>query len=441
MTEESGEEKFETIQDEEIEAVTALLRDLDMSAASAPRYPVGMSPERYYFVSFRIMQQQSGNLFASVDAVFSHEWQAFGEEDFSLLMRDCSFEKTWDDGVVQDIYKRTREAAIDPSSLVSDSQAVMRAGGAIPARLFHHVDLVAEAAHLCPKTGADCKVETWIYAASAVLGLSPTDQVPLLKSLCGSLSPQKIHDEEDKPSTMHNTGLNRSPCNLLLMMEQRYLFDLSSCVVAVPIMKVPDAKEWTGKPYRVIVLCDNEKRGKATYQEVAQRVGLSTTNAKPATKDDIDVSVTLLTQVLKFSAFALENKPPPPSRRGASLWEKYRGQLEAYRSLYASLMGESRNDTKNKVMVPTVKELINKRVAVIDLDALNQGNSNIIFPDPLLLTFKSSVNWTRKFGFQMMAEAEAIDGFAQRREQDSLLGKSISLGSNCDDGSHSYSGN
>ena len=130
------------------------------------------------------------------------------------------------------------------------------------------------------------------------------------------LSRQKIHDEDDKPSTMHNTGLNRSPCNLLFMMEQRYLFDLSSCVIALPIMKVADAKEWTGKPYRVIVPCDSEKRGKAMYQEVAQRVGLSTTNAKAATKDEIHVSLTLLTQVLKFSAFVLENKPPPSSRRG-----------------------------------------------------------------------------------------------------------------------------
>ena len=114
--------------------------------------------------------------------------------------------------------------------------------------------------------------------------------------------------------------------------------------------------------------------------------------------------------------------------------------MEAYRSLYASLMEKSRNDTENKVMVPTVKDLVNKWVAVIDLDALNQGNSNVIFPDPLLLTFKSSVNWTRKFGFQMIAEAGPNDGFSLYRDQDSLLGKSISLGSNCDDGSRSYSG-
>ena len=28
-------------------------------------------------------------------------------------------------------------------------------------------------------------------------------------------------------------------------------------------MKDNDVKAWTGKPYRVIVLCDNEKTGKA----------------------------------------------------------------------------------------------------------------------------------------------------------------------------------
>ena len=103
-------------------------------------------------------------------------------------------------------------------------------------------------------------------------------------------------------------------------------------------------------------------------------------------------------------------------------------------------MGESRDDTKNTVMVPTVKDLIDGRIAVIDLDALNQGNSNIIFPDPLLPAFKSYVNWTRKFGLQMIAQAEGHDGFAQQREEDSLLGKSVTLGSDCDDGSRSCGG-
>eukprot|EP00523_Entomoneis_sp_CCMP467_P006247 CAMPEP_0168729618 /NCGR_PEP_ID=MMETSP0724-20121128/6301_1 /TAXON_ID=265536 /ORGANISM="Amphiprora sp., Strain CCMP467" /LENGTH=128 /DNA_ID=CAMNT_0008776517 /DNA_START=55 /DNA_END=437 /DNA_ORIENTATION=- len=124
-----GEEKFEHIPDEEIDAVTTLLRNLDVRTAAAPQYPPGMSAERYYFVSLRIMQQQSGNLFVPVDAVFSHEWQSFGEEDFSSLMRDFSFEKSWDDATVKDIYRRTREAAMDQLCTVSTSQASMRAGG------------------------------------------------------------------------------------------------------------------------------------------------------------------------------------------------------------------------------------------------------------------------------------------------------------------------
>jgi len=305
---------------------------------------------------------------------------------------------------------------------------------------LNHVDLVAGAAHLCPKTGADCKTGTWMYVAASVLGLSPEDPLLLMKSLCGSLPPPDIHNQEDKPSTMHNTGLNRSPCNLLRMMEQKYLFDLSSCVIALPVMKVDEAKAWTGKPYRVVVLCDNEKRGRATFQQVAQRVGLTTTNATAATKDDLEDAVTLLAQILKFSAYALESKPSPPSRRGTALWAKYRDQLQSYRSLYASLMGVSRDNIKNRVMVPTAKKLIDKRAAVVDLGALNQGVSKVVYPDPLLLTFKSSVNWTRKFAFQMIAEAEMIDSFEQQREQDSVLGKEIEFGSNCDDGSRSYGG-
>jgi len=45
----AGEEKFESVRDEEIEAVTTLLRDVDMSTASAPHRPLGMSPDHHFF--------------------------------------------------------------------------------------------------------------------------------------------------------------------------------------------------------------------------------------------------------------------------------------------------------------------------------------------------------------------------------------------------------
>jgi hypothetical protein len=238
---------------------------------------------------------------------------------------------------------------------------------------------------------------------------------------------------------MHNTGFNRSPCNLLHMMDQKDVFDLTSCVILLPVMDLDEARAWTGQSYCVIVLCDNEKLGRATHQQVAQRVGLTSTNAAAATKVDIAKARDLLTHVLKFSAYALENKPPPPSIRGARLWEKYKDQLKAARSLYASIVGDvTRNDLKNRVVIPVAKELVGKIVAKVDLGILNEGAGKVVYPDPLLLTCKSSVNWTRKFAFQMMAEAETTDRFEHQSEQDdSILGQDVEFGSQ-NDGSRSY---
>jgi len=52
-----------------------------------------------------------------------------------------------------------------------------------------------------------------------------------------------------------------------------------------------------------------------------------------------------------------------------------------------------------------------KFVAKIDLGEMTPPvpESNPGIPDPLLLAYKSSVNWTRKYGFQLMAEAEPRD--------------------------------
>jgi hypothetical protein len=42
----------------------------------------------------------------------------------------------------------------------------------------------------------------------------------------------------------------------------------------------------------------------------------------------------------------------------------------------------------------------------VKINLANMASSNSAYPDPLLLAYKSSVNWTRLRGFQLMAEAE-----------------------------------
>ena len=440
----TGEEAKLAVKDEEIEIVTEFLLRLDLTTDSAqpnrPRNPEGMTAERYHFVTQRLLLQQTGNLFASVDDAFFHEWSEFKREDFVSLLRDAEKHKqVVSDLTLKEIYNKTREAAKSKQNAVSHSKSLMRAGGSIPARLCKQVDLVAEAAHLCPKTGTDCKTDTWIYIAAAVLGLDNEDSSELLKALRGCYPPETEETQGRDPATIENTGLNRSPFNLMHMMEQKYVFDATSCVLAIPILDLNEIKRWNGSSYRVIVLCDDDKFQRVSHQEIAQSVGITMTNVVAATTDDTEKAISLLSHVVKFSAYALENMPAPPSTNGAALWQLYRKKLVAARSLYCTMTGRMRPDElQNKVVLPTAKVLSRKIIPVVDLGVLNQGIEKVVFPDPLLLAAKSSVNWTRKFAFQMIAEAEPTDEFeSQLREYDTILGKTVDVGSH-DDGSRSF---
>ena len=446
-TNEEEEAKL-AVDDEEVEIVTEFLLGLDLTTGAAqpnrPQNPEGISAERYQFVIQRLLLQQSGNLFASVNDAFAHEWSEFSREDFDALQRDArDHDYVVSDLTLKDIYNKTRKAAQSSQNRLSNSTTPMRAGGARAAQLFKHckqVDLVTEAARLCPKTGSDCKTDTWMYIAAAVLGLPYDDSSTLLKALHGCYPPMTEETEGETPSTMENTGLNRSPCNLLHMMEPKYVFDSTSCVIALPVLDLDEARAWNGKPYRVIILCDNDKLQRAAHQEIAQRLGITMTNSKAATDRDIEKAISLLSHVLKLSAYSLENMPPPPSTKGAALWKLYRNKLVAARAVYSSFTSGrvTADKLKNRVVVPTAKELSRKIIATVDLGVLNQDIEKVVFPDPILLTAKSSVNWTKKFAFQMMAEAEPTDEFeAQTREYDTILGKTVDVSSH-DDGSRSY---
>jgi len=48
-------------------------------------------------------------------------------------------------------------------------------------------------------------------------------------------------------------------------------------------------------------------------------------------------------------------------------------------------------------------------VAKVNLAKMTTSGSRPAFPDPLLVAYSSSINWTRLHGFKLMAEAEPAD--------------------------------
>lgn len=104
-------------------------------------------------------------------------------------------------------------------------------------------------------------------------------------------------------------------------------------------------------------------------------------------------------------------KGGPDTVAGDLLWKKYRDQLVATQHIAHSVGGDPL--FLHSVMLPSTKTMVHflpeqKIVAKINLQdmVLPVPDSSPAYPDPLLLTYKSSINWTRKYAFQMMAEAE-----------------------------------
>ena len=198
-------------------------------------------------------------------------------------------------------------------------------------------------------------------------------------------------------------------------------------------MTMEEAKNWDGGPYSVVVLCSNGKAAKeknTTAAHITQQIQLQSADLLDATTDDLKKTHSILKQALKACAFVLRTKPGPegPAKK---LWLKYQDSLKTF--LAGVKVTKSNNVPENGVPVPSTFVKPRRRLASkIDLgkctaSGLRLGDQ-VAIPDPMLLTFKSSINWTREHEFQLMAEAEPID--LQQFERDGFDGLFVTVDDN-----------
>ena len=78
-----------------------------------------------------------------------------------------------------------------------------------------------------------------------------------------------------------------------------------------------------------------------------------------------------------------------------------------------------------RILVPLTKAARpeGKMAAKINLAMMTPIGDGVIpaFPDPLLLAYKSSINWTRYYRFQLMAEAEPKSSDGERLFPDDVF--------------------
>ncbi|KAL7574143.1 hypothetical protein ACA910_014824 [Epithemia clementina (nom. ined.)] len=357
----------------------------------------------------RTIRRLDGSAFCTVQELYNPCWQVYSEDDFKSLCRNWEEKKDADDGnnEVFVVYDKTRMESRKNENRVATTSSLMTVNSMRPVRLCSHdkVQNYAEKAHLCPKTGAERKVDTWIYAAAAVLGMpsdNAADRQALLKALRGSV-------KEGSKNVIPLTGLNRSPFNLLSFVLQETWFDKHPGVVALPCLNPDEACKWHGESYSIIILCQ-DVTDVSTADDVAASIALTRTpeqNLHEASEDDITKATQLLRTAVLSSAYCLMEKEGPGTEAGQKLWKRYRKALLSYQHA-AHMIDIENSDILKSAVVPVCRPIPKGRlVAKINLaEMVPPEPGTPAYPDPLLLAFKSSVNWTRPHGFQMIAEAE-----------------------------------
>ena len=195
-------------------------------------------------------------------------------------------------------------------------------------------------------------------------------------------------------------------------MEKERYFDESPGAIVLPVYDVDEAKAWCGEAYSVLILCTS--RLNITPAQMAVRIGLSSTDrefVKRASNTDLQKAAALLTTVVKASAYCLENLEPPENEQARGLWDRYRDSLSLARGNVETITGRQNGELEGCVGVPTTRNIPDgsKFIAKVNLANMAPSSGTPAYPDPILVAYKSSVNWTRLWHFQLMAEEEPTD--------------------------------
>ena len=364
------------------------------------------------------IERLDGTAFADLSSICTGKHEMLDSSDYQQVVRN------WDENQftvdeLREVYATNRSEALVADNLVSMSPSLMSSSHSAVRLTGKVTKRIAQKAHLCPKTGVTMKCDTWLYAVAAVLGMpseTEQDRKSLYRAIRGSkASPDNDESKRAEP-TKSKTGINRSPFNLLGFASQKEWFDERAGLLILPIMSLDDAKAWDGSPYSVLAVCNTLGASigqDVSPDEIASNVFLNRTPVSRADSIDVQVALLLLKQMVKASAVCVAEKHGPDNKRAKKLWESYTKSLRTVQSTLRCTLGLSVEESAMSVLVPEPNPQLpdGKIVAKIDLAHTSTVTKDLqpAYPDPMLLAFKSSVNWTQANDFQLMAEAEVLE--------------------------------
>ena len=366
------------------------------------------------------IERLDGTAFADLKSICTGEHEMFDSSDYQQIVRHWDEDQFTVDEL-REVYATNRSEALVADNLDSMSPNLMSSSHSAVRLTGKVTKHIAQKAHLCPKTGVTMKCDTWLYAVAAVLGMpseTEQDRKSLYRAIRGSKSKASPDNDATKQAeqTKSKTGINRSPFNLLGFASQKEWFDERAGLLILPIMSLDDAKAWDGSPYSVLAVCNTLGASigqDVSPDEIASNVFLNRTHVSRANSVDVQDALLLLKQMVKASAVCVAEKHGPDNKRAKKLWENYTKSLKTVQSTLRCVLGISIEESAMSVLVPEPATQLpdGKIVAKIDLAHTSTVTKDLqpAYPDPMLLVFKSSVNWTQAHDFQLMAEAEVLD--------------------------------
>ena len=115
-------------------------------------------------------------------------------------------------------------------------------------------------------------------------------------------------------SRREGTGIKHFTANKMKLNDQKTFMDNNPCVLIVPIRTVNQAKNWDGEGYDAIMVVD-EWEGQE-MRDICRCIGMNVDFGPEATREEIGISMDLLSQVIRGMAHRVVARRQNPTRLG-----------------------------------------------------------------------------------------------------------------------------
>jgi hypothetical protein len=307
-----------------------------------------------------------------------------------------------------DSYTLTRACALDEHFVaVENSTRSGTVSNIWPKDIFGGDPEGAHVAHLIPNSYS--KASLFFDVVTWALGFRDNVQWwTLQKAIHGAkeMSSQPV-------SRTALTGIKHSVSNKIRLACQFDFFDQNPCVLIIPILDLDEMKRWNGEGYNAIVMCGSIEDESVLpsviirASKVCQRIGMI--ERGPIASDaQIEKARQLLERVLLGMAHSLLHR---------EIWNRL-PEAENLRRSFRSTTGIK------KLLVPdAIASTENLKVRVVtfsNCDAPADARADHPAPDPLLLSVKAAINWSRRHHQGLRAAGERPE---EEDELDVLAGE------------------